>query len=411
MRFRVQINELNTALSLVSVVQPRTLQNQGAGYLVVISGTTGTIYSEDKQRKAKASFEVIDPDGDGAFIIPVEKASSIKYLSGYADFYARKEDDRYVVEYESESRAKQEFTTYDPLSIKPFDAEMADAKTVDVYPSSVLREGLNLLKGFVLPENDTRSGNDEAFKSIQLFDGKTEMTTKGNGSFFAADKTRAAYFYCEALRDKALAVHTQHLPTLLGFLAKCEGDVKLVSGDSTTYVVNSKGHVFGWSHQTKHFDKFSYYSLKSDNFVLRIPKEILVRNLRYIQSDLKKEDKIRLQYSHKTPTIRIIASLNTGRIESEPIGVVPVEEAETQAGADGPQKDFGANLNINQLMDLIEPMKGNEIVLRVALVNDTVMIRTIEEFYLNEQGRVLISPADNEKAYQCKVTRFMPSRK
>lgn len=414
MEFRTQISDLNNALNVVSVVQPRPIQNQVSGYLFVVKESVCTIYSQDTTRKVKTTFEVTNTDGDGSFIFPVDKVSSLKYLDGYADFVARKDGDRYVVAYESESGAKQEFSSFDPLSIKPFDDEMANAKSVDTYPAAVLREGLNLMKGFLLSEGDSRAASEEAFKAIQLFDGKTEATKNGNGTLYAADKVRAGYFFCEVFKDKAMAVSGQHLPTLLGYLAKCEGDVTLHSCEAMTFAVNSKGEAFGWSHQTKTFEKYSAYGLKTDGYILRCPKEMLVKALRYIRGGLSpKNDKIRLEYKHKAQVLNIIASEETSRIESAPVGVKAIEEPETGAGSDGQKVDFGTNLNINQLLDLLEPMKGHEVTLRIARVpqKEQAMLRTIEDFYLNEQGRVVIEPTSSEKAYQCRVTRYMPSRK
>lgn len=415
MRFRVQVGDLNEALSLVSVVTPRPIGTQGSGYLFRLSGTTCMVYSQDASRKVRTSFEVTDVEGEGSFVLPVDKTSALKYLDGYADFTASKSGDRYVVSYESETGARQEFTTFDPMSIKPFDDEMDDAKSTDTYPVAVLREGLSLMKTYISPVGDAKV-SEESFKALHLFDGSTETTKKGNGYFYAADKIRVGYFYCEALKDKSLSVHGQHLPTLLGFLSKCEGDVQLLTCQSTTFVKNSRGQVFGWARQAKQADKFAYYNLKLDGFVLRVPKDQLVKALRYIRGGLdSKADKIRLQYSHETPTLRIIASEDSSRIESAPVGVRVVEESDTGAGAMGSTTDFAFNLNLNQFLDIVDPVKGNEVMLRVVVPKEDTdaspMLRTIEEFFINDQGRIVIHPAEGEKAYQCKVTRYMPSRK
>lgn len=417
MRFRAQITDLNEALGLVSVVTPRPIPNQGAGYLMVVSGTTCSVYSHDGARKAKTSFEVSDVDGDGSFVLPVEKVSALKYLDGYADFKAGKSDDRFFVEYESEAGAKQEFSTFDPMAIKPFDEELAAPSNGegDVFPAAILREALNLVKPFFSPLADSRV-SDEAFKTIRLFDGRTDDTKKGNGVMYAADKVRAGYFSCEALKDMSLSVHGQHLPVLLSFLAKCEGNVTILACASSTFVRNSKGQVFGWPHQTKQHEKFSYYGLKMDQFILRMPKDLLVKALRYVRNGIDpRKDKIRVQYSYENKTLQIVASEEASRIESPPVGVLPVEESETGAGSLGNKEDFAANLNLNQFLELVEPMKGHEVTLRVANVplngETQTLLRTIEEFHLNEQGRVVIPSPEGEKAYPCKVTRYMPSRK
>lgn len=412
MRFRAQVSDLNEALALVSIVAPRPVGGQGSGYLLTVKGDTCTVYSQDNTRKVRTSFSVTDADGEGSFILPTEKVSSLKYLDGFADFTYGKSDDRHYIEYQSESGAHQEITTFDPLSIKPFDDEMANPESTSEYPVALLREGITLMRGFVQPIGENKA--PEPYKSIQLFDGSQEATKKGNGTLYAADGTRAAYFHCEALMDKTLAIHGQHLPTLLSFLSKCDGEVKLLSCASTTFLVNSAGQAFGWAHQSKRLEKYAYYGLKTDTYVLRVAKDILVKALRYIRGGLDaKQDKIRLLYKADGQTLRVIASEDTGKIESAPIGVLPIEEAETGAGGLGTKEDFATNLNLNHFLEVIEPVKGNEVILRVAIhpENGQAMIRTIEDFLLNEQGKVVIQAEEGKKAYPCKVTRFVPSRK
>lgn len=415
MRFKFQVSDLNEAFAAVAIVSPLQMGNQGSGFLFrVEAGAEGNgvcrVYSQDGSRKASSAFDIQDLEGEGTtFAFPLEMTSVFKYLDGLVTLEAGKTEDRYWISYETNDGAAQEFTTFNPALLKPFDDEINDGDSTE-YPSSLLRESLTLLKGFLADTKDSRA--DEAYKGIQLFDGNSE---KGSGFVYAADRIRAGYFYCEALAQaRGLAVHGKHIPGFLAFLSRCDKKVTIRVGKAMTYAVSGK-NAFGWTHASKTHEKFSFYSFKTDKYVLRAPKESLIKALRYVRSGLDvRKDKVRVEYSCADQTLQLRASDESNKIKSQIVRTVPIDEGESGGGSEGLVSNFEFNLNINQIIDLIEPVKGNEVVLRFAVQKKddetvSVFIRSVEEFFLNEAGRVVAPPSGGEKAFPCKVIRYMPS--
>ncbi len=64
--FKVRASDLNAALDVVKIVSPRPFDKQGsAGYLFVIRGEVGYVYSRDAQHVARAEFPLVEVDGEG----------------------------------------------------------------------------------------------------------------------------------------------------------------------------------------------------------------------------------------------------------------------------------------------------------------------------------------------------------
>jgi len=418
MKFRLQAEDLNEALNVVSIVPPRPITSQGgAGFLFVVEGSTCRIHSRDALRQARAEVEVTDVDGDGSFIYPSDKVKALAYLDGWIEFEAGhdKDDDRYWVKYRSEGAAESERSTYDPRLVQSMDEGLDAAETEYTFPSALLKEGLGVTKRYLAKPTET--GVEDQFKILQLFDESKKEWARGDGHLFASDHVRVCYFYCEALKGKGLTVHGQHMPMLLAFLAKCEGEVTIKLGQGVTYIVNSKGWALGWAHHVKTHGKFSYYGHKMDGWLLKVDKDIILKTLRHTRAELdKRRDKIRVEYTHEDTSLRFRSSEGSGKVCSVPVGVVPVED-DQGAGTKGKTDDFAANVNIDFLLGLFEPMHDHQAEFRASLVpagqgrREVVLFRTIEEFWLSESGKLLISPSDTkEESYQCRVTRFMPSR-
>jgi hypothetical protein len=389
----------------------------GSGYLFVVKGDQCFIHSRDALRRVRAEVAITDADGDGYFIYPADRIACMKYVDGWVAFEAGHDEgeDRYWVRYETEGGAKQERSSYDPRLMQALDEELEKTGEEHTFPAALLREGISVTKSYLAKAADSRV--DDHFKTLQLFDKSKKEWESGDGHLFAADNIRACYFYCEAFCGKGLAIHGQHLPALATFLSKCEGDVTIKLGEGVTFVIDAKGRALGWSHHVKQHGKFSYYSYKMDKFLLRTPKDLLVKTLRYVRTELdSRRDKIRIQYEHEDKSLRFQASEASGKTSSAPVGIEPVKD-DHGSGGDGDSKDFAANANINYLLDLVEPMKGHQVDLRAAVVpaaqgrREMVLFRTTEEFWLSASGKVLISKDDSkEEAYLCRVTRFMPSK-
>lgn len=418
MKFKLQAQELNEALGVVGIVTPRPVTPQGAaGFLFVVRDGRCYIYSRDAQHQARVDVGVDDVEGEGAFIYPADKVSALKYLDGWIEFEAghETEGDRHWVRYHAEGGASEERTTIDPRLMQTIDESLEKATSENVYPAALLREGISMTRAFLAAPNDGRAR--ENFKSLQLFDDSKDSWKDGNGHLFAADGVRACFFFCDAFQGKGLGVHGQHLPLLTSFLAKCSGDVTLKHGEGVTYAINSAGQVLGWAHHVTQHEKFAYYPYTRDKFVLKAPKEVLVKALKFVRAGLDpKKDKIRVVYDHSSKTVQFLTSEGTGKATSMPVGVEPVADDSKGGGDKSGSEDFAANANVNQLLELFEPLRGFQADLRVAVIpakngrKEAHLFRTVEEFWLDPNGKTLISPDDAEKAYECRITRFMPSR-
>lgn len=424
MKFRVQSQDLIKALEVTSIIPPKVVTGKGeSGYLFVVKDGKCHINSRDDFRCIRTPVPITDSDGDGFFIYPADKISGLKYVDGWVSLEAGhdEKDNRYWVRYETESGASGEQNSHNPALMKSLDEDLEKEGTEYTFPAALLREGIAATKAYLAPAEDGKNkGTDLGhFKTLQLFDKSKPEWEKGNGCLFAADNVRACFFQCQTFCDKGLAVHGRNIPAITSFLSKCEGTVTVKIGETMDFLIDPTGRVLGWTHHTKQHSQYKYYSDKLDRFMLRVPKEPLVRALRHVRTELgDRQDKIRIQYGYESKTLRFQASGGSGRTQSAPVTVEALSNEETGAGKDGSTADFGSNININHMIDLVEPVKGHQIELRAAVVKakkegqrDVMLFRTIEEFWLSNSGKVLISPDQSEDgAHQCRVTRFMPSK-
>lgn len=415
MKFQVQASDLNSALEVVTLVSPTVVTSQGAsGYLFVVEDGRCSIHSRDEYRRVKVDVPVGTVEGEGSVIYPADKIASMKYLDGWIEFEAGQDGDRHWVKYKSEGGAKAERSTCDPTLVQSLDDDLEKAEEGYTIKAALLREGLNLTKGYTASPGDTRL--DDQYKTVQIFDAAAKKEwAKGDGCLYATDHIRMIYFMCEAFKGKGLAVHGRHLQCLMSFLSKCEGDVTIRPGEGVTFLVDSKGQALGWSAHLKYHGKYNYYPLKMDGFVLNVPKLSLVKTLKFVRAELEtRRDKIRIEYTHGDKSLRFKASETSGMAESNPVGTVPVVDEESGIGKDGLTKDFVTNVNIDHLLNLVDPIKGHQVELRATVIKkdarEYVLFRTIERFLLDDNGKVLISDKDASEAYPCEVTRFMPSK-
>lgn len=417
MKFRVQATDLNNALNVVTLVSPTVVTSQGAsGYLFVVQDGKFSIHSRDEHRRIKVDVPVNDAEEDGSCIYPADKVASMRYLDGWIDFEAGQEEGgQFWVKYQSEGGAKAKRSTCDPSLMQTIDEDLEKAKEGFTVPAVLLREALTVTRGYAAKAADTRL--DDQYKTVQLFDAAAKKEwAKGDGCVYATDHIRMIYFFCEALKGKGLAVHGRHFQCVMSFLAKCEGEVTIRPGENVTFLTDAKGNTLGWSDHYKHHGKYSYYPLKMDGFVFRVPKSSLIKTLKLVRAELDpKRDKIRVKYTHDTPSLWFTASDTKGDVESNPVGVKPVVDEEKGTGGSGLTRDFTTNVNIDHLLDLVNDVKDHEVEFRAAVVEkgdrEYVLFRTIERFLMNAEGKIEISEEGAKgETYPCEVTRFMPSK-
>lgn len=418
MKFSTHAKDLTAALDVVGIVAPAPVKGAVAGFLFTLKDGQCHIYSRDSQHQARVRLEVEGLDEEGSFIFPMDKIGSLKYLEGRVDFESGHDEsnDRYWVRYTTESGASAERSSIDPRFMQTALDKALEGDAVEVsYPAALLREGIGTTKHFLAKAGDTRA--KDLHKILQLFDTSQEKWAAGNGHLFAADQVRSCYFFCEAFEGKRFSIHADHLGKITTFLSKCQGDVTIRTSASASFMINSDGQVLGWTHNVHQHEKFTYYPYSWDGFILRTDKDYLLNALRYVRAGLDaKEDKIRVVYSAKDKQVSFLTSETSGKDQSMPVMVESLTP-ELAPKDESDDADFGINVNVNHLIDIIEPMKSNRIDLRVAAIpsassgrRQAYLFRTIDTFKLDSKGKTVISAEDSEKAYECRVTRVVPSR-
>jgi len=423
MKITLKLQDLMGALDIVSIVPPRQLTPQGgAGYLFVVNGSTCFLYSRDALHVARASLGCeVEGDESGSFIFPAAFTDGFRFLrDDEITIESTIDGENHTVSWNTASGAGAERASYDPRLMASCDRDLEAAKDERTFPVGILREGLSMAKPFLAKPNDTRS-SAEHFKTIQLFDASRKEWERGSGNLFAANGVHAFWFYCEAFKDKGFSVHTQHLGFLTSFLSKCSGEVTLRTGENMTFATDAKGNVLGWAHHTAAHGKYSYYTLSLDKIVLALPKNLTVDALRFIRSELgPKEDKINLVVNEyrdaetsgkRQATMFFRIAETKGKVRSFPIPAAVVEGSE--------EREISFNVNIDRLIELVDSVKGIDVQLRVAIVpadekrpKESAMFRTVDEFLMDSSGKVVgdLSAKKPDGAYECRVTRYMPSK-
>jgi hypothetical protein len=403
MKFKTNTSDLLKAIDLVSIVTPRQVTPQGgAGYLFLVRGERCYVYSRDSVTVARADFPITDVEGEGSFVYPSQYIDALRYVGSSLSVETEEGEDRWLVKYEDEMGASGERLSFDPQLLSTCDKDLEKTTTTYDFPAGILREAINMSRPFLVKPQDPRT--EEYYKGLLIFDQSKPEWAKGDGYLYASNSIQSFYFQCEQFAGKHLEVHGQYLPALTAFLAKCEGTVTVRRGDNFTFVTDSQGHVFGWPKQAKTHGKFNYYALKSDQYVFSIPKAQLVNGLKYARVSLdKNRDKIKVSFDHERKTLQFGVADGSVKAQSLPIRIEDDSQFE--------EKSQVWNVNIDHLLSLIESMRSNVVQLRVAVIKhgdkDLAMIRTIDTFRMTAEGKVVNEP---ENSYECRVTRFMPSK-
>lgn len=413
MKFTAKAADINSALEIVRIVDPRPITPQGGkGFLFVVRGTTCYVYSRDSLRVARADFPVTDPDGDGSFIYPAAYVNGFSFLQDEVlTFEAKSEGDVHTVSYSALSGASSDRTSYDPKLMASCDKDVEAATDERTYPVAILREAIRYAKPFLAEPQDNKA--EDQHKTVQIFDGSDEAWARGNGTLFAANSTVALYFFCDAFKDRPFAVHGEHLSALTAFFAKCDQTVSIKTGKNMTFATDTKGRVLGWTHHSKKYLKFGYYALKNDNYVFDVPVRALVNSLRYTATELDpKRDKIRVNYTAASNELQFTVVEGNAKAKSFPVPIIAKEGSSPE--------DFSFAANLYHFINLLDGAKGDRIELRVLILKpderrpkQQAMARTLDEFLLDGDGKVVGGSGVEEQpkdTYRCRVTRFMPSK-
>jgi hypothetical protein len=410
MKIEFNMVDLVTALEVVSIVAPRAVTaNGGSGFLFVVKDKTCFLYSRDDYCLSRSSFPLISSEADGSFVYPAEYVSALKILAKSPSaenctMEATEADERFTVKYRA-GGAKAERSSFSPQLLLTCDDDLAAATHGQEFSAGILREAIAQAKPFLGEAGDSKV--EENYKGLQILDATRSEYVKGDGVLYVSDGVRACYFNAEAFKGKHLEIHGAHLGRFTSFLAKAGDKVTILRGVGYTFAVDGKGNVFGWPKHAKVHGKFGYYPLKSDEFVLRMPKSRILNSLQHARSELGAvEDKIKLSFDPERRELGFGITASMTKVDGIPCGV----DIKHAANAN----PWAFNVNIDHLLDLISYVKGNEVELRARIIppsedrrNEFAMFRTLDEFLMDAAGKVTVEP---EGATKCTVTRFMPSK-
>lgn len=406
MKIRLSLSDLNAALDKTSVVKPNNRNNESA-YLFSLNEGKLHIHSLDGNNYVRVTVPIESSEGEGSFAYPSDRVEALKYLKGWVELEAGQDGDRFWVKYKTQGGATSNRSSLDPRLFTVMSQDFEGAtKELDV-PTAVLKEGISISMGYLSQE----ANNDKPFQTLQIFDDSDEKWAKGDGTMFAADGYRTCYFASDVFKGKGLAIHQKHVSRLVGFLSKCERNVRLRYGEKMTYVIDQAGEgaVFGWLNHTMRHPKYSAYPASMEKFSLLTPKDLVLESLRQIKAEMKSTKRERIRVSFANESLNFLGSVSGEEVTSVPVGVkaMPIDGVTTPP-------EFGANVNVNSLLGLFENARGMDVEFRVAIVErgqkSQALFRTVEKFWLNESGKVVIAPGDSkETCYECQVTHFTTS--
>jgi hypothetical protein len=431
-RFKVKASDLNEAIDIAAIVPPRPFdKNNTSGYLFVIRGDRGYVYSNDHLHTTRADFPLLEVEGEGAFIYPGVNIKAFTFFKNMIDFEVKngeEEGSEFSITYDGGNGAgKAPRPLFNPKFMQACDKELDAATDERTFSAGLLREALNLSKSFHGGGN--QKGDDDHFKVVQVFDKNKEVDDTanpgkklkpfehGDGFLFASDKVRTLHFQSDGLMGKHLTVHATHMPLLQAFLAKSSGKVRILTGTNKTFAVDERGRVFGWAHTVKSHSKFSFSSGTKGvdaAITLKISKFDMLNALKYMKEELETgRDKIRVLFNADNKTIQFQIAEGKGLGLSSMYVEAPVDETQTTN-----LKDFGISVNITYLMGLFEEAKGNVVSMRVSVMDpdpnkgrtkQNGLLRTFDDFILDADGKVVEGGKLPEGASTCKVTRYAPS--
>lgn len=390
--------DLLAAIQAAGIVTPKAGGDAAAGFHIrVASNGDGFVYSRDDTRVTKAPLTLQNSVGSGSFVLPSDMVKSLNYVSGLLSFTAETTAP-WKLTFSSEDGATSELSSLNPALIDDCESELEDADGEPVsYLTSVLQMALKTGQDYVA----TNSASAEPYKTFKLWDATDDdpKNHRGNGVVFCTDERRGFYFQTPELKDRGLILHARNQPAVLAFLAQAGKTVSLRKSDHHYFLVDGD-RVLGWVRDTVSHTRFTYYPLEKDNLVLKIPKDALIKAVKYMQAG--KPTKFRWTYQADANTLQFVGDSDRRALKSPPVACV------VEGGAH--IADFSFNADVDHTLELFDNLKGNEVMMRILTNGDTTVVRTIEEFWLDPDNGKLLIGQEREDSVACRVTRVMPSK-
>ncbi len=441
--FNADAEAIVAALDVISIVEPPGVTEQGlSGYLfvvgkkvdkkddgqgnVVVGPDDGKdfcwVYSRDALRAARAEFPIRELQGEGAFVYPSAHVNTFKHVRGEMTFNVHSETDGQnfngLVKWGFGAGAGTERPLIDHRLLSALDKRLNESTNHHTFKTALLKEALKGGKPFLAGDSD-RNAKDE-YKIVNIYDPTMDKSGKGDGTLFATDAYQRFYFQCEDFKGKGLQIHSDQIGKLESFLAKCGQEVILCTGTDMTYAMSTdKTKVFGWTRHTKPALDYKALPKSWDRVVLMVKdRDMLVQQLNFIKAEMEKgRDKIEIEYTAESRQIRFRIKAG-GKTTSLPIDIEVPKDPE---GKEVETRSYKHDVNVDQLLSLFKDVRAAVVEFRMFLMEEHggpkggAGFRTIDEYWLDPDGKVVggsnmtPDPA-NGQVFQCKVTRFMPSK-
>lgn len=420
MKFKVLTADWTAAIALASSITPSSVDAKGSsGYLCVVRGDKGYLYSEDGKQRVRVPIPIFDVEGEGAFVFPTGPQGDLRYVEGWVEFEAGEEAGAQVVWCRrdlGESRrggGVHKIITFTAKALKSFDADLGKATKTATFPVVLLREALNVTKTYLADAKDNTAKPPHT--NLQLFGPDAD---EGDGYMLGCSTNRSGFFFSPELEGNPLFVYGPRIPLLLAFLSKSSGVVTVHCSPNSTYFMNAAEQVLGWSNQDYAGAKFGFHGLDLDQHILRIPRPSLEKELRYVRSTLPSDrNKAFCAYDHSSGILRIVADGPVGgKIESLPLAVTPLVDGDEGcwgSGDLGKTEDVQFNVNLDWMIQIVEATKHpRDVVLGVAKEKkgNQYRLRIIEEYCIDEQGKYVENPTVDQKVYACRALRTIASK-
>lgn len=403
MQFKANVKDLVAALDAVSLVKPTLPKGRTAYLFRVEEDGICRIYSREDSHVARASFPITHLDRVGSFLLPAQNIAGFKNLKSLGttvSFESSVVDNVFEVRWSTPEGFSTECRTDNPNFLAPCEADMKDSVSSNVFCASLLKLGLDTVKGYAAGKKNWDA--DPQFRTVQIFDKSMPEWEKGDGVMYAADGCRAIYFECDAFKGKPLSVAIQSVPLLVRFLGKFAAqDVTIHDGPCMAFVEGGL-NLLGYQNRVTLHVKYAYYPFEKDTYVFKTDKAMMLMALQIARVELDKDrDKVRLHYSASKGELTITTQATSAKSTS-----MPVKIRETVLSGDA---DLGVNVNVDHMIDLFVGAKCNEVELRICKLKGTsALFRTVETFWVDRLGKPTTENAANAK--KCRVTRFMPSK-
>jgi len=400
MKIKFTTSALQSALALAGVVPPKSaIPTQPAAYLFMPtgSGTGVQIHSRDGLQEARAEVPCEAEDFDAPFLFAATYADALSFSGEYVTFETKEEQGTTLLGYVGERGNRSDRPLLDAALVLPITTPLDD--DAQVFNVSTLLDALNQAKAFLPKLNDPTV--EEPYKTVMLVDSASTGKKIGTGHLYVSDSYRAFYCHTPDFEGKAFNLHGTYLPTVTSFLAKLgDSTVKVLSTPRKLWLMGSTA-VLAVPGATKVHERVTLYT--KDTVTLQVPRELLVAALKYLRGDMEsKLVKVKVLYEPDPGTLAFVAVNGSTKSQSFP---VPAKIKEgTEASTDS--KTF--QVNIDHLLSLVASCRGQVVEVRFNYQSrdgqDMVLLRTVDEYHLSEEGKVVATGGA-----LCKATRYVGS--